>query len=47
MIVGRDVPLEESHQIAWQWILMDDHGVPLKESVGLVARQEKLEVVVV
>ena len=38
-----NVEPEEPHGVARQWIFADDDGVPLEESVGLVARQEKLE----
>jgi hypothetical protein len=43
MVAGCNVQPEELHGVAGQWVLADDHSVPLKKSVGLVARQEELE----
>ena len=44
MVVMRgDAELEEPHEIAGKWIFVNDCSVFLKESVGLVARQEKQE----
>jgi hypothetical protein len=34
---------EEFHGVAGKTVLADDDGVPLKKSVGLVARQEELK----
>jgi len=32
--------LQEIHWVAGEWVLVDDDGVALKKSVGLMARQE-------
>ena len=42
-VVGCDVELKKCHGVARQGVLMEDHSVPSKKPVGLVARQEELE----
>ena len=43
MVVRCGVEKKEIHWIAQQWVFLNDDHVSLKESVGLVARQEKQE----
>ena len=43
MVAGRDVEKKEMHWVARQCVFAKDDRVSLEESVGLVARQEKLE----
>jgi len=43
VIMQGNVELKESHGISGKWISANNYCVSLKKSVGLVARQEKLE----